>query len=506
MKLILSTERVDDFLLELDPLTDTRGFGAAGDMGAAKPATDDWFTKDLHARIVPQLDVVGTQPVTVAGGQVTIGAHPSVTATVSLSTAAGPARGFSDEAAFVSRLNAIGLNLPGIGGERGDSPNILQLTDISNPDGLATAPLTISLDVPLGEGEVLVPLVSDGGYVMLAGDVWRDDTGKTQVQINRLPESPIAQRSVGSALWMYLCKAYFKSDNVNRLRWVEKTADGIASHTDGIEAKVAAAKSVLLVMHGIIGDSEPIAKAVLDSGIAGNFDLVLSYDYENLSTSIEDTAKALQEDLGRVGLSADDGKSLVILAHSMGGLVARWFVEKEGGAAVVDRLVLCGTPNAGSPFGQVETARQIMTILATLALNVPALAPVCAPALAVLTFSKKLTPTLEEMAPHSPFISSLIIHEDAGVPITILAGDIDKYADEDQHFFEELLVKLGRGPALDALFGSGANDLAASVDSICASASPPLAKATRVDVACHHLNYFQCEAGISALKSLDWTA
>ena len=78
--------------------------------------------------------------------------------------------------------------------------------------------------------------------------------------------------------------------------------------------------------------------------------------------------------------------------------------------------------------------------------------------------------------------------------------------DEDQHFFEELLVKLGRGPALDALFGSGANDLAASVDSICASASPPLAKATRIDVACHHLNYFQCEAGISALKSLDWTA
>ena len=225
--------------------------------------------------------------------------------------------------------------------------------------------------MPLGEGEVLVPLVSDGGYVMLAGDVWRDDTGKTQVQINRLPESPIAQRSIGSALWMYLCKAYFKSDNVNRLRWVEKTADGIASHTDGIEAKVAAAKSVLLVMHGIIGDLEPIAKAVLDSGIAGNFDLVLSYDYENLSTSIEDTAKALQEDLGRVGLSADDGKSLVILAHSMGGLVARWFVEKEGGAAVVDRLVLCGTPNAGSPFGQVETARQIMTILATLALNVP---------------------------------------------------------------------------------------------------------------------------------------
>ena len=282
LKLILSTERVDDFLLELDPLTDTRGFGAAADTDAAKPATDDWFTKDLHAHIVPLLDVVGVQPVTVAGGQVTIGAHPSITATVSLSTASGPARGISDEAAFVNRLNALGLTLPGIGGERGDSPNILQLTDISNPDELAKTPLTISLDVPLGEGEVLVPLVNDGGHVMLAGDVWRDDAGKTQVQINSLPENPVAQRGLGSALWMYLCKAYFKSDHVNRLRWVEKTADGTSSHTDGLEGKVAAAKSVLLVIHGIIGDSEPIAKAVLDSGIAGHFDLVLSYDYENL--------------------------------------------------------------------------------------------------------------------------------------------------------------------------------------------------------------------------------
>ena len=57
LKLILSTERVDDFLLELDPLTGTRGFGAADDAEAAKPVTDDWFTKDLRVHIVPQLNV-----------------------------------------------------------------------------------------------------------------------------------------------------------------------------------------------------------------------------------------------------------------------------------------------------------------------------------------------------------------------------------------------------------------------------------------------------------------
>jgi pimeloyl-ACP methyl ester carboxylesterase len=305
---------------------------------------------------------------------------------------------------------------------------------------------------------------------------------------------------------MYLCKAYFHADHVNRLRWVEKTADGIAQHADGFADNVAAAKSVLLVIHGIIGDSKPMAEAVLSSGIADDFDLVLSYDYENLSTSIEDTAKALADDLTRIGLRADDGKRLVILAHSMGGLVARCFVEKGGGAAVVDRLVLCGTPNEGSPFGKVDSARQILTILATLALNAPALAPVCGPALAVLTYSKKLTPTLEEMAPHSPFISAMVGDADAGVPVTILAGDIDKYRDDNPQFFEELLVKLGRGPVFDAMFDSAANDLAVSVASICASGSPALGKAERVKVACYHLNYFQCDAGVAALKSLDWKA
>ena len=505
LKLILSTERIDAFLLELKPLSNARDFGNAADApDAAKPVTDDWFTKELRVRTVPRVEEVGPKPVAIAGGRITVEAHPSVTAGITLSTAIGPARGDSVDSAFVTRLNAAGLTLPGIEEGRGDSPNVIQLTDITNSEALAETPIAISIDVPLGDGELLVPVVNDGGQVMLAGEFWRDEQGKTQVRIDRLPSEPVEQRGLGSALWMYLCKAYFHSDHVNRMRWVEKTPAGVVVHKDGLEEKVAKAQSVLVVIHGIIGASKPMAEAVLNNGIGDSFDLVLSYDYENLSTPIEDTARTLRDDLARAGLRADDGKRLVILAHSMGGLVARWFVEKEGGASVVDHLVLCGTPNAGSPFGKVETARRILTILATLTVNIPALAPLCGSALAALAYSKKLTPTLEEMAPHSPFISTMFSNNAAGVPITILAGDIDKYQDENPRFFERLLVKLGRGPAFDALFDSAANDLAVAVGSICAPTSPPLDKANRVNVACHHLNYFQSEAGLAALQSLDW--
>jgi pimeloyl-ACP methyl ester carboxylesterase len=39
---------------------------------------------------------------------------------------------------------------------------------------------------------------------------------------------------------------------------------------------------------------------------------------------------------------------VVFVCHSMGGLVARWFIEKEGGAEMTKALVTLGTPHRGS--------------------------------------------------------------------------------------------------------------------------------------------------------------
>jgi len=43
------------------------------------------------------------------------------------------------------------------------------------------------------------------------------------------------------------------------------------------------------------------------------------------------------------------GAKVWILAHSMGGLVARWYIEKEGGKEKVSRLMLLASPWDGSP-------------------------------------------------------------------------------------------------------------------------------------------------------------
>ncbi len=42
------------------------------------------------------------------------------------------------------------------------------------------------------------------------------------------------------------------------------------------------------------------------------------------------------------------GARLVFVCHSMGGLVARWFVEREGGGEVTRRIVTIGTPHRGA--------------------------------------------------------------------------------------------------------------------------------------------------------------
>lgn len=49
----------------------------------------------------------------------------------------------------------------------------------------------------------------------------------------------------------------------------------------------------------------------------------------------------------------DDAK-LILVCHSMGGLVARWFAEREGGAEMIRAIVTVGTPHRGA-VNAVET-------------------------------------------------------------------------------------------------------------------------------------------------------
>jgi triacylglycerol esterase/lipase EstA (alpha/beta hydrolase family) len=62
---------------------------------------------------------------------------------------------------------------------------------------------------------------------------------------------------------------------------------------------------------------------------------------------------------GRIGRAVerlrDEHDSRVdVVAHSMGGLGARWYVERDGGAPNVDDLVTLGTPHRGTELARMS--------------------------------------------------------------------------------------------------------------------------------------------------------
>jgi pSer/pThr/pTyr-binding forkhead associated (FHA) protein len=74
----------------------------------------------------------------------------------------------------------------------------------------------------------------------------------------------------------------------------------------------------------------------------GNDLLEFGYDFR---TDIRDAARHLAEAIENWRVR----RPLTILAHSMGTLVSRYYVEHLGGHKLVDRLVLLGGPHAGAP-------------------------------------------------------------------------------------------------------------------------------------------------------------
>jgi len=78
---------------------------------------------------------------------------------------------------------------------------------------------------------------------------------------------------------------------------------------------------------------------------------LLAFDYSQTSgdTGIESVAKDLGKYISDNSLTSrsPDGK-IDIVAHSMGGLVARYYLKNDGGTSTTKHLVTLGTPNHGT--------------------------------------------------------------------------------------------------------------------------------------------------------------
>jgi hypothetical protein len=257
------------------------------------------------------------------------------------------------------------------------------------------------------------------------------------------------------------------------------------------------------VIHGIIGNTKSIAANMEFFLKEGKYDCILSFDYENLNTSISGIAAELKERLEKNGIF--EQKPVDIIAHSMGGLVSRYMIEKLGGDKLVSRLFLVGTPNNGSAFGKLVTMRKWATGILTLVCNygkqfLGTFGFFLEGVNKVFAVTKPITNTLEQMSSGSEFLKEL---NDNFEPVTtkyyILAGNTTQYLLTEESTGKKLMEKIKLAIGKLAYWNVN-NDIAVSVESIRKIPAERIEK--EIEIGCHHLNYFEYDVSVKTLREL----
>ncbi|BAY96218.1 peptidase C14 caspase catalytic subunit p20 [Tolypothrix tenuis PCC 7101] len=547
LKLIVSKTDFNASLLEQEglkpPIRGTRGTESESSLdrlmnrvysrnaARAGKKIDDWITKEVAITIVKPRDAEQLQPgksAKLLNGLIEVQPHPSLQAQVTLTTVSQTTRDIGNLIAPPILWDEQGvIESFQFTNSRGSSPGLsgVELFAVNDVNSVTKeAPLTLLLNQTLEEGEYLLPVSYDGEFFLpLGGGV---NKGKQiEIKLERLPQPTTSSRSLMGSI-----KIFFKKLRSQKLgnsyeypilaaaevKQTENQTEVIyEKDPQAVKNLVANAQKIVLYIHGIIGDTASMVGSIQQAKVELNgqlhplreaYDLVLTFDYENLDTTIEENARSLKQRLESVGLGANHGKQLHIVAHSMGGLVSRWLIEREGGNQIVQHLVMLGTPNAGSPWPAVQ---DMTFTLLVWGLN--QLPEIVWPAKVVVDLAAKSLEFLEahdnaldQMQPDSEFFRAIANNPDPQVPYTIIAGDRSLPTLQSPDRLRRLMAKLlnpGVNQVVDDLvFGGEPNDIAVRLTSI-KSVSGDRTPQPKVlpNVACDHLTYFTTAAGLKAL-------
>ncbi|PHI20211.1 hypothetical protein CEQ90_08455 [Lewinellaceae bacterium SD302] len=511
--------------LELDNRENLRGERQDRGFKPARKRIDDrdWTVKNISFKIVRPLDAVNIGGYEQELGGMTIeGVSGGFSAKAKLSSLETGSRSVQRALPNIFSGGEL-LNLNAITGERdlSDGLNALELTDIKNPDAVsATSPLKITTGQHFAENESIIPFGYDpesGAYYPLG---YLNEAGELLIQ--DIPSEVVDERSFGGSVKIFFQKVVgkwlgVKSEYPLLRRVVEETPGGTLVYAsedlDGIATSIATLKpkKVALFVHGIIGDTESstailqhVAKQTGEQ-FDDRFQVVLTFDYENLGTNIDQTGRDLLEKLTKLGFGQSAAPELHLFAHSMGGLVSRWMIEKEEGNKLVDRLLTFGTPHGGSPWSNVFG---LLTSAITYGISGASLAQPWM--LALLGFErlwKKSQTTLVEMGPDGAFIKRLNDNSTAPIPYVLVAGNTQLVKTEAEEklrgFIERLIYRFRHHPhyaLLDAGMFREPNDIAVSLK------SQQLVKGDLVTkpepIACDHLSYFNNPFCIELVEEL----
>lgn len=232
--------------------------------------------------------------------------------------------------------------LPNSGFEIIGTPVTIRLPagPINQPVVLEVPILTLSLDTlkcfAVGyNGASYLPYsyTLDGGKVLVSIDVidWESGLTKSKAAVSEV------------IIFLSFSKQYPPLKQMG-LKKVTADSNGNLSF---MTPTIKPASRVLLLIHGWTGDAErwnDFIPKIQDSDDL-NYSEVWTFVYIS-AKAIRSNAEILKEALD---IYAEE-KQVDIVAHSMGGLVARSMIEQYDGAKYVNKLITLGTPHLGSPL------------------------------------------------------------------------------------------------------------------------------------------------------------
>ncbi|HEY0740325.1 MAG TPA: alpha/beta fold hydrolase [Chryseosolibacter sp.] len=294
-----------------------------------------------------------------------------------------------------------------------------------------------------------------------------------EVVISQLPNDSHADtRGIESTVTLYFRKLFTRK--VSKPLALHVYHDGIWQSTSDVkEIQSTLTKhngKVLLIVHGLFSSSEYIFRSLdADPLLREQYPFVLAFDYESLSTSFKQAAEDLNAQL--LGLGGVLGqRQLNVIAHSTGGLIARWLVEKLN-TSFVDDVVMLGTPNAGASVAAL--ADRVHAFLVS-ALNLAGPIKYAITGLGFLLRKLQLNPagTIQEITPGSALLLELNTPVAVtGVTYRIFGASYNAEANPDDagmalqvgNYLRKNMIASG---VSRVVFGDKENDLVCTIESM----------------------------------------
>ncbi|MEV8568430.1 alpha/beta fold hydrolase [Streptomyces sp. NPDC051322] len=139
---------------------------------------------------------------------------------------------------------------------------------------------------------------------------------------------------------------------------VSETPDSTPAAAQGAEAAAVSDQPPVILLHGFI-DNRSVFLLLRRSLSRHGRPHAESLNYSLLTCDVRAAAELLgrhiEEICARTGHHQVD-----IVGHSLGGLIARYYVQRLGGDVRVRTLVTLGTPHAGTQMAQLLSAHPLM--------------------------------------------------------------------------------------------------------------------------------------------------